>query len=495
MMGSGFSSGQTKWKVLVGDCVDVMSGMDECSVGSVVCDPPYGIAFMGKDFDKLGSSLEQQKWHCEWAKQAFRVLKPGGYLLAFGGTRSYHRLACAIEDAGFEIRDSMGVVQPMAWVFGTGFPKGQNVSLALDKVAGVDRIQGNVSVTEEAKKWEGWNSSLKPAFEPIVFARKPLSEKTLAGNVLKHGVGALNIDGCRMDTGSELWKRESETVQASSSRMFKAGVRSMVQHSRGRYPSNIVFVHHPDCELVGAKRVKGNGHFLEIVTSKREIFKELGGYSNPEGERYLDVEEVGEWRCVAGCLCGYIWSTQELVPCPECGCRKTTWVCPVKILDEQSGELKSGRMDRSKIVAENKIYGKRPDKITGVFGLSVGTASRFFYCAKASRAERNAGLSPGEINDHVTVKPVELMAYLCRLVTPIGGTVLDPFCGSGTTGIAARLEGFHFVGIEKEESYVEIARSRVENYIQYRKGRNGRPIYSEKSREMKVPRGQLDFDL
>lgn len=326
-------------RAYLGDCMAVMSTFPPASVDAIVTDPPYGLGFMGKEWDSLPPGLE-------WSSACARVLKPGGHLLAFGGTRTFHRLACAIEDAGFEIRDTL------SWLYGQGFPK----SLNLDG------------------EWQGWGTALKPSWEPVVVARKPLTG-TVAGNVLEHGTGALNIDGCRIGGGGHLkWShpRDMGYHGGTDNDGAEAGVATS-----GRWPANVAL--------------------------------------DSEAAVLLDAQ-AGERGGVA----------------------------------PASGATFSGPSGRSAMAGGFSGMGDREPRFYG----DTGGASRFFYTAKASGDER-------EGNHHPTVKPVALMRWLVRLVTPPGGLVLDPFAGSGTTGVACRAEGFRCVLIEREPEYLEIVRRRL----------------------------------
>ena len=493
-----------------GDCLDVLPTLPDCSVDSIVTDPPYELGFMGKKWDNSGIAYNVTLW-----QECLRVLKPGGHLLAFGGTRTYHRMACAIEDAGFEIRDSIH------WLYGSGFPKSLDVSKAIDKMdaseeqkkrqlrfttwvrstgvtsrqideatgtnmgghyttaasqpavmtrehleacrhlfsdipAWVERecdirsvesrnmaereiigksdngIAGGTGehagqkdsygfnaefditapATEQAKQWTGWGTALKPAHEPIVVARKPLTG-TVAANVLEYGTGAINIDASRIGTGGHLqWSSPRNMGYYGGSDTVGA---QATQNQAGRWPANVILSHHDTC---------------------------------------TDT-------CTPG--------------------------CPVALLDEQSGLSKSTK-------ASNNLH--RQDDDNNIYGHGLGTispanthgdsggASRFFYCAKPSRRERNAGLDhlekkqggsmtgaeyrpdrptnhPVRENHHPTVKPLALMRYLVRLVTPPNGTVLEPFAGSGTTLMACVLEGFNAIGIEMTDEYLPIIQGRI----------------------------------
>jgi site-specific DNA-methyltransferase (adenine-specific) len=378
-----------------GDCLEVMRAMPSNSVDSIVTDPPYGLSFMGKRWDYDVPSVEI------WA-ECLRVLKPGGHLLAFAGTRTQHRMAVRIEDAAVEIRDMI------AWVYGSGFPKSLDVSKAIDKAAGAERdvigvredfakrmslskrpgtanVGGYVNpqaageitapATDDARQWHGWGTALKPALEPITVARKPLIG-TVAANVLEHGTGALNIDGCRVATNESLKGGGSPIMRYDGQNdrpCWGEGYTRKVTEGNvlGRWPANLI--HDGSDEVVGLFPWSRDG-----VTGKRNA-------------KNGDVMKTG------------------------LGATENQW---------------------------------------GGYG-QEGSAARFFYCAKASKKDR------GEGNAHPTVKPTDLMAYLCRLVTPPGGVVLDPFMGSGSTGKAAQREGFRFIGIEREPAYMEIASSRI----------------------------------
>jgi len=428
--------------ILEGDCRKTLKRLAAESVASIVTDPPYEIGFMGKGWDGSGVANDPKLW-----AECFRVLKPGGHILAFGATRTSHRMACAIEDAGFEIRDSIH------WVYGSGFPKSHNVSKGIDRAAGAERsvlgtnksgarsIYANVSgkilnpllnvtapATDDARKWEGWGTALKPAHEPIVMARKPFTG-TVAQNVLEHGTGAINIDGARI--GLADWgqrpKRSPNGIYGNGK-----GTNSTTSEAltgQGRWPANVILTHSIEC---GPK-----------------------------------------------CM-------------PD---------CPAREIDQQSGHLhaagtRSKRPDDGPFKSGIKPLKKDENVIN-----DSGGASRFYaqpewargdyltsiYTPKAGKKERNAGLDgmperkggsmsggaetregkptnhPVRANHHPTVKPVALMRYLIRLVTPPGGLVLDPFLGSGTTAVAAILEGYDWIGCEITAEYLPIIEARCAN--------------------------------
>ena len=410
--------------VYAGRLEDVLPSLGEASVDSVVCDPPYELGFMGKSWDASGVAYQPGTWG-----HVLRVLKPGGHLLAFGGTRTYHRMAVAVEDAGFEVRDTI------AWMYGSGFPKSLDVSKAIDKAAGAERevvgeyaapdgksrgpmasfsvngmhrwgdqwysfdelpanaqeyVRGagrsdgdsiravTAPATHSAKQWEGWGTALKPAHEPIVVARKPFAG-TVAVNVLEHGTGALNIDGCRISARAGDYDHPGNDNRTERRAIYGADERNGRQvepHASGRWPANVVL--------------------------------------DPEAAAALDRQS------------GTLPSRPSFIG---------------------SG---SGKTSAESGTSDWPIGGK-----VTVGYHDTGGASRFFYCAKASKADRGAG------NSHPTVKPVELMRWLVRLVTPPDGTVLDPFAGSGTTLVAAVLEGVNVIGCEMTDEYLPLIDGRV----------------------------------
>ena len=416
----------TEFTLHHGDCLNVMATMADNSIDAIVTDPPYGLSFMGKHWDHGVPGVEF------WL-QALRLLKPGGHLLSFGGSRTYHRMAVAIEDAGFEIRDQI------MWIYGSGFPKSLDVSKAIDAAAGAERevvgiihnpattlgngqtMSGGVAqqsptitapATPDAERWNGYGTALKPAHEPICMARKPLTG-TVAANVLAWGTGAINVDGCRVTLNGEVIERPA------------------------RFTGRLTNAH------------------MEM----RPWMQERYAQGKPTKEDF--VNNTGRW--------------------------------PANVIHDGSDEVTAGfpvnaLSGGSAVRSQNRNMAFGMGEMERQVYNDTGSAARFFYCAKASKGERDAGLDgmetvirndgraehlkSGDVpmnrsnnpksNHHPTVKPLSLMSYLVRLITPPGGVVLDPFMGSGSTGCGAVLEGFRFVGIEQEAEYLEIAQRRIE---------------------------------
>ena len=431
--------------LLNGDCIEEMQKLidDGVQVDSVVTDPPYHLTsivkrfgkedsapaqfgtdgayaraskgFMGKEWDGGDIAFRPETWEL-----ALKLLKPGGHLLAFSASRNYHRMAVAIEDAGFEIRDQM------MWLYGSGFPKSQNIGKAVDKRMGADRevvgkgkpmsslgvmhddnwqSDNDYNETKGNSEWEGWGSALKPAHEPIVMARKPLSENSIVDNVLKHGTGGINIDGCRI---------EGEVNRPPTNPSFRDVAKDAL--ARGGL-DKLSFGQHRDRPIERKKVVRKS-------RSEDGVWTDGNSGMKAEGTEFADADPRGRF--------------------------------PANVMHD---------------------------------GLETEWA-RYFYCPKTSKSERHSNLDDHETkvgvngnkwtdqdyrrgdtkptterkNTHPTVKPVDLMRYLCRMVTPKGGTVLDPFMGSGSTGMAAKDEGFDFIGIEKEKEYFEICESRIKRF-------------------------------
>ena len=438
-------------KLLQGDCLEQMKTLPDNSVDAIVSDPPYGISFMAKKWDYDVPKVEV------W-QEAMRVLKPGGHALIACGTRTQHRMVVNIEDAGFEIRDVV------SWIYGSGFPKSLNISKAIDKAAGAERdvtgykklnekdkktyipngkdqmfkglVQGDrkmqitAPATEAAKQWDGWGTALKPSCEFFTLARKPLSEKTVATNVLKWGTGGINIDGCRVGTDEDCSRKKS-LVKDTAAGFGKGAAMGGNGHAQGRFPANLIH--------------DGSQEVLELFPVTKPSKANL----------------KSDNRMVTGA----------------------------------GNSLKLGK------AGERSPENSYTDK---------GSAARFFYCAKASKKDRDEGCDDiqtkprnehnlsnnacgrcglrvkangsgkkcecGELreiiklqpkgNNHPTVKPTALMQYLCRLITPTGGTVLDPYMGSGSTGKAAIKEGFDFIGCELDPDYFKIAETRINNEME-----------------------------
>lgn len=445
-------------EIVAGDCRESIKLIADNSIDSCVCDPPYSLVSIQKRFGKPGQAPAQYGkdglyqrasagfmgagWDTGevvhdpvfWT-EVLRVLKPGAHLVAFGGTRTYHRMACAIEDAGFEIRDTL------AWVFGSGFPKSHDIAKAIDKAAGAERrvvlkrtinnnrfavsgtgdnqeqyrkFDNNANITapatDAARFWSGWGTALKPAFEPIVLARKPLIG-TVVQNVLTHGTGALNIDGCRID-------------------------------AEGR-PLRII---DPKPEANGV-----------VYSGRREA-----GHGFDGGSKAVGSTDLGRWP--ANLI--HDGSDEVIAAFPDSA--------------GQQGDLTGHDKPRE---SPNGVFGKMAPAADHVAREDSGSAARFFYCAKAGKQDRWG-------SKHPTVKPVELMRHLCRLVTPPGGCTFDPFAGSGTTGVAAIAEGMSAILCEREASYLADIRERIAFYqgeAAHSLASKGRKIAVETAAGMDLP--------
>ena len=379
-------SANDNYKLYQGNMLDMLEVIEANSIDSIVTDPPYELNFMGKGWDNAGVSFQKETW-----KQCYEVLKPGGYLLAFGGSRTFHRIACAIEDAGFEIRDTI------MWLYGSGFPKSMNIG-------------------KKIEKWKGWGTALKPSFEPIIVARKPF-KGSLVDNVIQYGVGGLNIDECRVGTEERTYKGCGKSNVGFIGGSFENGSKEDIKYTaQGRFPANTILTY-------------GEDDYDEVC----------GGFPYTKGE-------IG----------------------------------------------RAGRKDGGNYNASSYKVGVVTD-----YGFKdEGSASRYFYCAKASKKDRDEGLDVFEEkincdrnvecysadvpfnrsanpkkNTHPTVKPTELMQYLVRLVTPNNGIILDPFNGSGSTGKAVMYENkerdknYKYIGIELEPEYLNISKARLDFII------------------------------
>lgn len=419
---------QETYTIYNGSMLDMLQVIEPNSIDAIVTDPPYELNFMNKGWDNCGISFNPDTW-----KKCYEVLKPGGYLLAFGGSRTFHRIAVAIEDAGFEIRDTI------MWLYGSGFPKSMNIGLAIDKkkdikseiIASYERYNepsGIVNIGQGERKkvihkvkkasneWQGWGTALKPAYEPVIVARKPF-KGSLVDNIIENGVGGLNIEECRVKTEDNLngggynTKGNSQKSKEDATSYYLKVLEKEFIQPEGRFPTNVIHD--------GSEEVEG-------------LFPQKAGGG-------------------------------------------------------------SGTYDFTKTSQENTTYIITNIKSGHHFGDS-GSAARFFYTAKASKKDRDEGLdgfeqmqtTDGYIrnneestrkfgansalrrNIHPTVKPCELMQYLVRLVTPRGGIVLDPFMGSGSTGKAVMFENrernadYKFIGIDLEEKYCQIANARID---------------------------------
>ena len=536
--------------IIKGDSFEELKKLEDNSVDSIITDPPYDIGFMGKKWDKKSLITNADFW-----KECLRVLKPGGHLLSFGHSRTSHRMVTAVEEAGFEIRDTI------MWLYGSGFPKSHNVAIAIDKKLGkmghrgkefdtgakdayehykqkraIVAVEEHQAISDEAKEWQGWGTALKPAYEPITMARKPLGEDNVALNVMKWGTGGINIDECRVGTE----KIKINKLEQWSGFGQKERPDYETTEALGRFPANVILDSEAG-ELLdeqggfskSSKRTKKYNKETENrsgYTPVKSDYREDNTYSDSGGaSRYFksidtelcasiqqqehkepqsNIEPITLARkplegTVAenvlqhgtGALnidatrvqgepiqknVGYKkdyqsegWGTKKCITEVQKGGRFPANVIldeeAGELLDEQAPKVGNGHRAKTKITGYGKNYGGTQEyngpgeKLDG-----LGGASRFFYCPKVSRKERE--LNPDSLesangqkgkNNHPTVKPVKLMEYLVKLVTRQGGVVLDPFAGSGSTGVAAKNLGMKYILIEREAEYCDIIKARL----------------------------------
>jgi len=470
-------------KIYNEDSREGLKRVEDNTIDSIVTDPPYELTssktskkgFMNKDWDGTGIAHDPTFW-----EECLRVLKPGGYLLSFGGARTYHKLAYAIELAGFELHPMI------CWTYGEGLPK------ATDLPKQFEKLENQENQVEYWKGWKYGKQSLKPAIEPICMAQKPPEGKRMTDNVLKWGVGAVNIDDSRVGKTRE--KPQTMGSKKTSNCYGEINVEGGKVYTEGRFPANLVLTHHPDCELIGNKDVgksKEGGYTYETKTYEVEGFLPK---CKPKSPSNYGTETVEKWNCVEGC------------PIKEIdGQNKQTFSSGGRSY-QNTNDMYSGGYKEIKGNSDNPEYKDSGgvSRYFNNFSYSEEDFAPFYYCAKASKSERNEGLDhlPDKTiarstgaqtqqkegkdsykeegynrivkmkNIHPSVKPIKLMRWLVKLVTPPGGTVLDPFTGSGTTGIACAYEDFNFIGfeIDTKEGFVDIANARI-NYAIEKRGR------------------------
>ena len=512
-----------------GDCLDILATLADNSIDAVVTDPPYGLEFMGKEWDAFkpsdakGRRLDipcssadhpdaylagrpYQRWCTAWATECLRVLKPGGHLLAFGGTRTWHRLTCAIEDAGFEIRDSI------AWLYGSGFPKSLDVSKAIDKAAGAERevvghkggryaygfseeardhfrpygVSGftadpntigqiTAPATDAAKQWQGWGTALKPAHEPIIVARKPL-QGTVAANVLAHGTGALNIDGCRVEGKPRTTHTHGNQIGNRSGVWSHAFGAEGVQYAgaAGRWPTNVVLDETQATELMSR-------FFPTFKYEPKAPTTERPSYYQQSCECENACPITPREKATAATMSPECSSTSKYgnattVPCPT-DTKSTTETKTSSTTESKTSPHSPQPSTNDFIQDANSARASGSNLVDSATNLNLSTTKTGTTAAKAGHytdaadhatsqkwSQRsvcaNCG-APAQLEAHATVKPVDLIRWLIRLVTPPGGTVLDPFAGTGTTAEAAIKEHKQAVLIEREDTYLPLIVARL----------------------------------
>jgi len=431
-------------KIIHGNCLEELKNLEENSIDSIVTDPPYELGFMGKSWDNTGIANNPLMW-----AECLRVLKPGGYLLSFGGTRTYHRMACAIEDAGFEVRDMI------EWVYGSGFPKSLNIGKSIEnkmltgnaskngfhKLDG-ERREGRIGMydtveeqgfrkvnpdqlgafdleptTDEAKLWNGWGTALKPAHEPICMARKPLAEKTVAENVLKYGTGGINIDESRVETSKDdpnhreiANKSTLGTTFGSKEEIKSVSVGKSQLGELGRFPANLIHDNSEEVRECFPDAGKGNGKGAYNYAGREYDNKDTSMFNGDKPQAPSNFNDSGNAS---------------------------------RFFKSIIYQAKASKSERNK----------------GCEGLPLGEPPA---SARSKPAEgRENALGEPRANNHPTVKPIALMEYLIKMVTPKGGTVLDPFAGSGSTLVAAKQNGYQYIGIEITEEYIPIIEARL----------------------------------
>ena len=415
-------------KIYCWDCLEIMKLLPENSVDSIVTDPPYELGFMGKSWDNTGIANNPEMW-----KECLRVLKPWGHLLAFSGTRTYHRMACAIEDAGFEVRDMI------EWVYGSGFPKSLNIGKAVDKLQGNERevvgkeirsegrqfaegksgfAKGEITLTKGTSEWEGWGTALKPAHEPICMARKPLGEKTVAQNVLKYGTGGINIDESRVGLNGEKPPTGSGNKSNGATGIdFHGGNKEEGNETSplGRFPANLIHDNSEEVRECFPETGKGNGKGAYNYAGREYNNKETSMFNGDKPQAPSNFNDSGNAS---------------------------------RFFKSIIYQAKASKSERNKgcegLEEKAKVFNGQSDKPSEDM---KDVEKRFTTQPKA--------------NFHPTVKPIALMEYLIKMVTPKGGIVLDPFAGSGSTLVAAKQNGFNYIGIEITEEYIPIIEARL----------------------------------